>query len=113
TLAAYHLDKLAEAGLLTTTYARPPGRGGPGAGRPAKHYTRTQRELAIGVPPRNYALLAELVTEAVAADDSGAVRAAVDAAARRGCRSGWTIWVDSDWPMAAWRSWSRPGMWRV
>jgi len=26
TLAAYHLDKLAEAGLLTTTYQRPAGR---------------------------------------------------------------------------------------
>ncbi len=82
TLAAYHLDKLADAGVLTTSYARPPGRGGPGAGRPAKRYTRTQQELAVSVPPRNYALLAELVTAAVAADGTGAVRAAVDAAAR-------------------------------
>lgn len=83
TLAAYHLDKLADAGLLTTTYARPPGRGGPGAGRPAKRYTRSQRELEVSVPPRNYALLAELVTEALGADESGAARAAADAAARR------------------------------
>ena len=32
TLAAYHLDKLAEAGLLTVSYQRPAGRGGPGPG---------------------------------------------------------------------------------
>ena len=43
TLAAYHLDKLAEAGLLTVSYQRPAGRGGPGAGRPAKLYTRAAR----------------------------------------------------------------------
>ena len=29
-LAAYHLDKLVELGLLTASYQRPPGRGGPG-----------------------------------------------------------------------------------
>jgi predicted ArsR family transcriptional regulator len=84
TLAAYHLDKLTKAGLLTSTYRRPAGRGGPGAGRPAKYYTRTRRELAVSVPPRNYALLAELMAEAVAADEeSGAVRAALEAAARK------------------------------
>lgn len=81
-LAAYHLDKLAEVGLLTVDYARPPGRGGPGAGRPAKRYTRTQQEMAVTIPPRNYALLATLVTTAVAADTTDTVRPAVDAAAR-------------------------------
>jgi len=35
-LAAYHLDRLAEEGLLEVSYGRPEGRGGPGAGRPAK-----------------------------------------------------------------------------
>jgi predicted ArsR family transcriptional regulator len=40
TLAAFHLDKLAAAGLLTISFARPPGRTGPGAGRPAKLYRR-------------------------------------------------------------------------
>ena len=34
-LAAYHLDKLVESGLLAASYRRPPGRRGPGpAGRP-------------------------------------------------------------------------------
>jgi predicted ArsR family transcriptional regulator len=37
-LAVYHLDKLVESGLLTASYRRPPGRTGPGAGRPAKVY---------------------------------------------------------------------------
>ncbi|MDN5859741.1 MAG: helix-turn-helix domain-containing protein, partial [Pseudonocardia sp.] len=84
TLAAYHLDKLTEAGLLTSTYARPAGRSGPGAGRPAKHYARSGRELTVSLPPRNYALLAEIMTQAVsAADASGAVRAALEAAARK------------------------------
>jgi len=35
-LAAYHLDKLVDLGLLTASYQRPKGRRGPGAGRPAK-----------------------------------------------------------------------------
>ena len=83
TLAAYHLDKLADAGILSVSYARPAGRTGPGAGRPAKRYTRTHNELSVTVPPRNYGLLAELLVSAVAADDGGAVRTAVATAARR------------------------------
>jgi predicted ArsR family transcriptional regulator len=71
TLAAYHLDKLAEAGLLATTYARPSGRGGPGAGRPAKYYTRSGRDLAVSVPPRNYRLLADLLAQALTSEDPG------------------------------------------
>lgn len=81
TLAAYHLDKLAEAGLLAVSYARPAGRSGPGAGRPAKLYARTEGELAVSVPPRNYQLLARLLTEAIGHDDSDGVRAAIEAAA--------------------------------
>src|ERR1700750_1290096 len=44
-LAVYHLDKLVESGLLTASYQRPPGRSGPGAGRPAKLYARSDRRL--------------------------------------------------------------------
>jgi predicted ArsR family transcriptional regulator len=87
TLAAYHLDKLADAGWLTTSYARPAGRGGPGAGRPAKRYARARRELTVSVPPRDYALLAGVLADAVAADDSGTVREAVARAARAAGRS--------------------------
>lgn len=82
-LAAYHLDKLVEAGLVEAGYARPEGRGGPGAGRPAKHYTRTDRELSVTVPARSYLLMADVLAQAVAADPTGAVRTAAGRAARR------------------------------
>ena len=81
TLAAYHLDRLADAGLLATSYARPDGHGGPGAGRPAKHYRRIRDEVSVTVPPRSYGLLARLLADAVAGDESGAVRSALMAAA--------------------------------
>jgi predicted ArsR family transcriptional regulator len=44
TLAAFHLDRLAEAGLVDITFRRPVGRTGPGAGRPAKLYRRGAAE---------------------------------------------------------------------
>lgn len=78
TLAAYHLDKLATAGLLVTTYRRPVGRTGPGAGRPAKLYRPADRELAVSVPPRSYELLARLLAEAAESDTTGRVRATLN-----------------------------------
>jgi len=65
-LAAFHLDKLAEAGLLAVSYARPPGRGGRGAGRPAKRYAVVDGEVSISVPARRYALAGQILAEAVA-----------------------------------------------
>ena len=82
-LAVYHLDKLVESGLLAATYQRPAGRSGPGAGRPAKLYTRADREFAATVPPRSYELAARLLVHAVEADTSGQSRAALGQAARR------------------------------
>src|SRR5579859_5251445 len=82
-LAVYHLDKLVEAGLLTASYQRPPGRSGPGAGRPAKLYMRSDREFAVTVPPREYELAARLLVQAVEADPGGNSRAALLKAARR------------------------------
>jgi predicted ArsR family transcriptional regulator len=82
-LAVYHLDKLVEAGLLTASYQRPPGRGGPGAGRPAKLYTRSGREFAVTVPPREYELAARLLVQVVEADPSGHSRATLLKAARQ------------------------------
>jgi predicted ArsR family transcriptional regulator len=68
-VAAMHLDRLADLGLLDVEYRRPPGRGGPGAGRPAKLYRRTGDEVTVSVPERHYdvvgALLAEAVTESI------------------------------------------------
>jgi predicted ArsR family transcriptional regulator len=83
TLAAYHLDRLAAEGLLTVAYERRSGRTGPGAGRPAKLYARTEREIAVSVPPRDYHLAARLLADAAAADTEGHTRRALSAAAER------------------------------
>ncbi len=80
-LAAYHLDKLVDDGLLEPRYHRRSSRRGPGAGRPAKHYVRADRQLELSLPPRDYAALAELLAHAVEADPSGAAKAALDHAA--------------------------------
>jgi predicted ArsR family transcriptional regulator len=82
-LAVYHLDKLVESGLLTASYSRPPGRSGPGAGRPAKLYARSGRQFAVTVPPREYELAARLLVQAVETDPSDRSRAALAEAARR------------------------------
>lgn len=64
-LAAFHLDRLAEAGLVTVTYERRSGRSGPGAGRPAKIYRRAAEPLEVSVPPRRYELAARLLAQAM------------------------------------------------
>jgi predicted ArsR family transcriptional regulator len=65
-LAAFHLDLLAERGLLAVDYARPPGRSGPGAGRPAKRYRAVTVEVDVSVPPRRYDVAARVLARAVA-----------------------------------------------
>lgn len=82
-LAAYHLDKLVGLGLLSASYQRPAGRGGPGAGRPAKVYARSGSEFAVSVPPREYELAARLLVAAVEADRGGASRSALHDAAQQ------------------------------
>ncbi len=85
-VAAFHLDKLAEAGFAEVSYERPAGRGGPGAGRPAKRYRRSAKEVAVSVPERHYdlagALLADAVVDAEATQRpvADALRAAARAA---------------------------------
>src|SRR4051812_50183983 len=66
TLAAYHLDRLAAEGLLTVARERRSGRSGPRAGRPAKLYARSERELSVSVPPRDYHVAARLLAGAAA-----------------------------------------------
>jgi predicted ArsR family transcriptional regulator len=80
-LAAYHLDKLVDDGLLEARYQRRSGRRGPGAGRPAKHYVRADRQIELSLPSRDYAALAELLAGAVEADPSGTAQAALNRAA--------------------------------
>jgi predicted ArsR family transcriptional regulator len=71
-LAAFHLDKLAEEGLLQVEFRRLTGRTGPGAGRPAKLYRRSDRQINVSLPPREYDLAGRLLAEAIAtAETSG------------------------------------------
>jgi predicted ArsR family transcriptional regulator len=79
--AAYHLDRLAEDGLLTTEFRRLTGRSGPGAGRPAKLYRRSDRTLSVSIPPRRYELAARILLEAVGA--SGVDQESLSESARR------------------------------
>jgi predicted ArsR family transcriptional regulator len=76
-LAAYHLDRLVDDGLLDVRFERRTGRRGPGAGRPAKLYQRSQTPLELSVPARDYAFLAELLAAAVERDSSGEAQAAL------------------------------------
>jgi predicted ArsR family transcriptional regulator len=81
-LAAYHLDRMVDDGLLEAGYERRTGRTGPGAGRPSKVYLRAARQFELSLPARDYAALAELLARAVEADRSGAALAALHDAAR-------------------------------
>jgi predicted ArsR family transcriptional regulator len=65
-VAKFHLDHLVEDGLLVADYRRPPGRGGPGAGRPAKVYRRAGIDVEVSVPERRYDLAGRLLARAVA-----------------------------------------------
>ncbi|MEU9497621.1 helix-turn-helix domain-containing protein [Streptomyces sp. NPDC048196] len=82
TLAAHHLDRLTEAGLLESGSRRLTGRSGPGAGRPAKVYTRARAERAVSLPARDYRTAAELLAEA--AEQAGLDAGLCAAARRRG-----------------------------
>src|SRR5215471_18127053 len=61
-LAAFHLDKLVEAGLLETSFKRLSNRRGPGAGRPSKLYRRSPRQIDVSLPERRYELAGQLMT---------------------------------------------------
>ncbi len=86
TLAAFHLDRLAEAGLVDVTFRRPAGRSGPGAGRPTKLYWRAAAEHQVTMPPRDYRGAAELLAEVV--DMTGAEPQLQRAARNRGAATG-------------------------
>jgi len=62
-MAAFHLDKLVELGLLRAEYRRLSGRTGRGAGRPSKLYRRSRREFSVILPERNHELLARQLAE--------------------------------------------------
>jgi predicted ArsR family transcriptional regulator len=61
----FHLDRLVDAGLLEVEFRRLSGRSGPGAGRPAKLYRRSSREVSVSLPARHYELAGGVLAEAV------------------------------------------------
>ncbi len=72
-VAAFHLDKLEEAGVVEVTFERTSGRTGPGAGRPSKLYRRGTVEVTASVPERRYDLAGSLLAAAIAeAERTGA-----------------------------------------
>ena len=70
-VARHHLDRLAEDGYLEVTRRRPDGKSGPGAGRPAKCYTATAKEIDLHFPARRYDLLSELLVRVIERIDPG------------------------------------------
>jgi predicted ArsR family transcriptional regulator len=64
-VARFHLDRLEEDGLLEVEFRRPPGRSGPGAGRPSKYYRRASREVAVSLPGRRYDLAGRIMARAL------------------------------------------------
>jgi predicted ArsR family transcriptional regulator len=81
--AAFHLDKLVEAGLLEASYRRLGGRTGPGAGRPSKVYRRSDQKLQVTLPARRYELAAEVLAQALEDPRAKDASASVAAAAHR------------------------------
>jgi predicted ArsR family transcriptional regulator len=81
-LATFHLDRLADAGLLENGYRRLSGRVGPGAGRPARVYWPAAREFSVSLPDRRYEGLAHLFATALEQSGEQPVPAALQVAAR-------------------------------
>jgi predicted ArsR family transcriptional regulator len=82
-LAAFHLDKLVDAGLLEFRFL---SRSSPRVGRRPKVYELASADVAITLPARRYELLGEILVDALLAETAhrSAGAAALDAARRRG-----------------------------
>lgn len=60
-VARHHLDRLADDGYLRVSHLRRSG--GPGAGRPAKAYEPTNKEVSVHFAPRRFEMLTEMLFE--------------------------------------------------
>lgn len=75
-VARHHLDRLADDGYVEVTTRRAAGKTGPGAGRPAKWYSATNKVIDLHFPGGRPDLLSDLllrVLEMVGAADVSAV----------------------------------------
>lgn len=68
-LAAFHLDKMVEAGLLRTRSASTDAV--PKVGRRPKAYEALEEDLAVSIPGRQYELLADLLIDTIVSESSG------------------------------------------
>lgn len=59
-VARHHLDLLAEDGYLQVSHG---AAGGPGAGRPAKRYEATAKEVSVHFAPRRFEMLTEMLLQ--------------------------------------------------
>ncbi|MGH8494592.1 MAG: helix-turn-helix transcriptional regulator [Gammaproteobacteria bacterium] len=82
-LAGFHLDRLVTEGLLEASFRRLSGRAGPGAGRPAKLYRRSSRQLEISLPQRSYELAARILAAAIESSDVAQTGTALRQTARK------------------------------
>src|SRR6478752_7413679 len=95
--AKHHLDRLVDEGLLVTEFRRLTGRTGPGAGRPAKLYRRSRKEVAVSLPSRRYALAGDVLADAVERSLGGT---AMDVAVREAAADAGTRAVEAAGPPA-------------
>jgi predicted ArsR family transcriptional regulator len=86
-LAAFHLDKLVDAGLLRARHEASPGRPR-GRGRAPKVYELASTGVTVTIPERRYELIAEILADAVAEEPADAEHAALRLAHRRGLETG-------------------------
>ena len=89
-LAAFHLDKLVDAGLLQARYDAAPGTPRT-RGRFPKLYEPAGNGIAVTIPPRRYQLIAEILTAAVEDDPGHADEAATRHAHQQGQTMGVTF----------------------
>jgi predicted ArsR family transcriptional regulator len=82
-LAAFHLDKLVELGLLRARYEAPAEQPR-GRGRTPKVYEATDDVVTLSLPPRQYELVATILADAVAAGTTDARGAALHRAGELG-----------------------------
>lgn len=70
-LAAFHLDKLVDAGLLEIDTTPPAVRRRTRVGRPAKRYQRSALQIDLTLPTRQYELAGRILAAALAAAQAG------------------------------------------
>lgn len=64
-VARSRLERLAEAGLVRTSFERRSGRTGPGAGRPAKLYSAAPEDEPLELPARRFPALVARLLDAI------------------------------------------------